>query len=287
MKFQGNFAWSEIIATEMIPVMRSINSIFILSVWTVAVLLLYAEFRWILEGNPDSGVLESFSDSLHFHFAGDTENSPNPKTQTVLVWFFSLWILNIFIGVICLGYEDEKAIAKQTLTQKRSQCAFRYLLRASRLPSNVFPVIRSKGHSLFCAVAISLCLAVQALPLFLSKLPWTLNIPIFVTLMLCISLAPFQTGFCVPWSSLTQPAGLHYLWFVVAREREEEESGAYTEMKSETGEDDISPRNVAKAVSAALRAMKREASDSKAKPRRGFPFSRKVPQTEQKRERME
>merc|ERR550537_835267 len=71
------------------------------------------------------------------HMAGMTL-SPILFFLIFFIILFTVWILNIFIGVIGKAFETQQEQVHLTFQQERCRGVLRYLLRATMIRSNIF-----------------------------------------------------------------------------------------------------------------------------------------------------
>jgi hypothetical protein len=281
VKMQGSFTAAETIALKVLPIIESFTSIRGLLLWTLMVWLICSQVLYILRMNDAESWTGSISETFYFLFVGDAEvvdpYSGSDYTMTrssllpiliLMVILFSTWILNIFIGVISDSFNDQKEKVVATFTQARAQGVKTYLLRASRLPSEIFPPLGSRKSNLILISAVSLCFLVMVLAFAGLKLPSMVSIPLFTVLVLVLELVPFQTK-DAPWATKTRAPGLHYLWLVKVRkdtddadagdsEDEEEEASSVDsteplEKFKDAGKDVVLERKALTAMSSGLR----------------------------------
>eukprot|EP00929_Paragymnodinium_shiwhaense_P035541 TRINITY_DN19169_c0_g1_i4.p1 TRINITY_DN19169_c0_g1~~TRINITY_DN19169_c0_g1_i4.p1 ORF type:complete len:948 (+),score=180.09 TRINITY_DN19169_c0_g1_i4:52-2895(+) len=115
------------------------------------------------------------------------------------VLFFSVFFLNIFIGVISIQYETEKERFPLTFQHLRAESCANFMLRAKVMPCTLL----SKGLANFMVVlAIVTGGVVQTVGLYRGvAMPWT--VPLFGLCQSIMFLAAFQD----PARMITQPCG--------------------------------------------------------------------------------
>merc|ERR1719171_3111416 len=91
----------------------------------------------------------TFIKIFYFSWVGDVEgldtySIEDPILQVAMAattLIFSVYILNIFIGIISEAYNKETALVEQTLNKMRARAILAFLLRASVLPSTNCPKV--------------------------------------------------------------------------------------------------------------------------------------------------
>jgi hypothetical protein len=242
----GVFAWSEAIAFEVMPIVNSFRSIQPLLLFTAAMWFMISELLYVLQGPQGQAPLAMVSSTFYFLFVGDTEminpyhDSPVTRPDHMagmtlspilffLIFFiilFTVWILNIFIGVIGKAFETQQEQVHLTFQQERCRGVLRYLLRATMIRSNIFflPKMGSlKMHILrtvLVLVMVVFLLLTWFSPGILGSSPFFVRVPVHFTLIFLVQILPFQRK-AVPWTTADAPSGLHYLWVVEKANLEE------------------------------------------------------------------
>jgi hypothetical protein len=253
----GVFAWAETIALEVIPIVLSFRSILPLLIWTIVMWVAIADLLYILQGPNGKNALVMLSDTFYFLFVGDTEiinpyhDSPvtDPDHMSdfpilvspimifllIFIIIFTVWILNIFIGVIGDAFNLEKDQVQQTFQQERCTGVLRYLLRATIIPSKLrfLPKSGTKGMYILrwsmVIIMLTLLISTWFVPGILGTYPMLIRVPVYFVMVFLLNVLPFQWE-AVPWATGDHPAGLSYLWVVkqadlseLEKEEDEEE----------------------------------------------------------------
>jgi len=164
MRLLDVFTSAEKIATALLPIKRSAKGLLpVMIVTLVSFCAFMHAFHYVWgESHPIQEVIfKSFSTLI------TTELPANPHEKSPLelfltygaVIFFSIFILNIFIGVIGQQYEHEKQRVQITLKHERSQCCLNFLLRSRIFPCWLCGQTTAKlitGLAFFCAIWLQL-----------------------------------------------------------------------------------------------------------------------------------
>jgi len=154
--------------------------------------------------------LRSFATLITTELPQDPESSSSLVLVVTYcaVLIFSIFILNIFIGVIGTTYESEMNIAPRTFKHHRASCCATFLLRAQILPCDLC----TKAQGKYIAQAFALVtLALQIFCFFYHHIRG-LSV-IFVVLQLTMILATYQHAGL--WG--TEEGQHRYLWVTVPK----------------------------------------------------------------------
>jgi quinol monooxygenase YgiN/uncharacterized membrane protein YhaH (DUF805 family) len=170
----------------------------------------------------------TFIKIFYFSWVGDLEGLDTYTLQDPLLQgcmllttlLFSVYILNIFIGIISDAYNKETSTVLQTLNKMRARAILAFLLRASVLPSTNCSKIAAPLQSL----ALGGLVFVQAASVFGTSVTETQSMLLQTLLLLTANLAVFlRGGGAVPWKTGSTDARVHYLWMVSPQHAEEED----------------------------------------------------------------
>jgi hypothetical protein len=208
------FTSAENIAIELQPIKRLARSLIPASMMTLLCFGAFSHafyFVWGTQQGWRNTFFRSFATLI------TTELPTNPARTDpielaityVAVLFFSIFILNIFIGVISSQYEKEKEHVLLSFTNHRAHCCLNFLLRARVLPCRLC----SKPLSwLITIVAACAALATQVVSLSHGR-PRGTTIAFIVTQSIML-MAAYQNP-TLPLASCWSCAAAqkkHYLW---------------------------------------------------------------------------
>mmetsp|Transcript_68595 Transcript_68595/g.173474 ORF Transcript_68595/g.173474 Transcript_68595/m.173474 type:complete len:870 (+) Transcript_68595:63-2672(+) len=139
MRLLDAFTSAEKIAVAFLPIKHSTKGlvpVIIVTLVSFCAFMHAFHFVWGKSHSFHEVFFKSFSTLI------TTELPANPREKSLLELFltysavivFSIFIFNIFIGVIGQQYEYEKQRVQVTLRQERSQCCFMFLLRTRIFP---------------------------------------------------------------------------------------------------------------------------------------------------------
>lgn len=193
------------------------HAFFVLSDGTEAVWpgLIYTAFKWLITAGLPDDPGEDSSDNL---------------LRMIAVLFFTVLIMNIFIGVICDKYSQKKVVAGEALWHARASNSATYLQTARCLPCALMSSYRA---TICCLVAMVVCFTVQTACLCLSaEMPGTFGVFFFCQLVMTLSSyqdpsAPWAQKY-EAWSGHTEQP--YYLWTAHLHHEHHEENEA-TELK--------------------------------------------------------
>lgn len=134
--------------------------------------------------------LESFSSLITAALPADPDDVSNLKLLLVLsaVMYFSVFILNIFIGVISQLYGVEKERVDASFKQVRANSCLQFLLRCKVLPCRL---TSKRGGTILAVIAAVVALSVQIYCFIEHSFnPWL--IPIFFFCQMAIMLGTYQ-----------------------------------------------------------------------------------------------
>mmetsp|Transcript_123129 Transcript_123129/g.394292 ORF Transcript_123129/g.394292 Transcript_123129/m.394292 type:complete len:870 (-) Transcript_123129:141-2750(-) len=142
MRLLDVFTSAEKIAVALLPIKRSAKGLLPVSIVTLVSFCAFMhafQFVWGESKDYQKVIFKSFSTLI------TTELPAHPRLKSPLelvltygaVIFFSIFILNIFIGVIGQQYELEKERVQVTLKHERAQCCLNFLLRVRVLPCSL------------------------------------------------------------------------------------------------------------------------------------------------------
>jgi len=233
-KAQGNFTWAETIALKVLPIVKSVDNLKSLALYTLAIWLMFCQVIYLLRMEETKGFKGSIDGPFYFLFVGSDNGvepfaeSPYTASSPLLLWIlmlmimtFSMWILNIFIGVVTDSFKEQVEEVQKNFQQARSESILRYLLRANRIPSIECIALGSWASKGILTCVTMICSGVVVWTFIGRKLPRAPSILIFTACVLVIELLPFQTK-NTPWAKCAwapfakwrKPQGLHYLWLV-------------------------------------------------------------------------
>lgn len=141
----------------------------------------------------------------------------------VAVLFFSVLIMNVFIGVICELYNTAKENARMAFKRRRCESGMLYLLRSRVVPCHWLSM-GAAGVVMLIAGLVALCIQVYCF------IDHTFHAWVFVPFFLCqviIVMMGFQQP-NAPWIRKQWDENMppHYLWFCKQKEAEEETIGS-------------------------------------------------------------
>jgi hypothetical protein len=241
---QPTFAWAEEIAWHVLPILRSAYSLWALLFWTLGVWLMSSQLLYLVNGDARKSGLGSATEVFYFFFSGEIGGSFDPyhdsdyvsNTQQglpsatgitiflmALFLVFNIWILNIFISVIGIGYEMETGRVRESFTQTRTGHILTYLLRKKclRLPdyeimqkcTRLCRIIQSKGFlNLVLLGSIIICFLVTTSAFFGWKPQPAVSFPLLISAVFIWNLVQFQTP--------TPADDIQYLWLLKDKEKE-------------------------------------------------------------------
>ncbi|CAJ1345665.1 unnamed protein product [Effrenium voratum] len=135
---------------------------------------------------------------------GLPEHPPSDSLELLVLYvgvlFFSIFVLNIFIGVISEQYSNEKAKVNLMFQSVRASCCLTFLLRLCCLPFQLVTKETASATDAALCVIATLGLQVESL-CFSRQLPGFAQLGAFVTCQLVAYLAAIQCkGDDVPWT---------------------------------------------------------------------------------------
>lgn len=248
------FTSAEFISRELIPISNMANGV------KPALLLLFVNFCafshafYSLGGRekafwPDV-FFQSFSTLVTAALPEKPDVSSKDKTLELLlvyaaVLIFTVYILNLFIGIMAEQYIVEKDRCHLVLRQLRAQTCFSYLAKSRILPCNLC----SRGSAMIVfALAVACALAIQVYSFLRHGYQSWVGVTFFVC-QFSMVLAAFQDS-QAPWivhSPVTcEAVHRHYLWICKARCEEDidpalVEARRLLQMVEELPDDDVLP----------------------------------------------
>lgn len=132
----------------------------------------------------------------------------------VIIIFFTVWILNIFIGVVTDAYHAQQEIAKCHLRHERCIAGLRYLLRATVVPSRL-PFLPTNDmmrstvlKSLGVIVMGALMGASWVQPDILGPYPHLFRVSVYCSFTFAMYVMPFQCREeTAPWTTTGSGCG--------------------------------------------------------------------------------
>eukprot|EP00435_Cladocopium_sp_Y103_P009951 s1268_g2.t1 len=144
---------------------------------------------------------------------GLPENPPDDYIELLLLYggvlFFSIFVMNIFIGVISEQYASEKEQGDVMFEKVRAKSCMNYLTHMSVLPCNL---LAPRAAALLALGTVALTLMLQVRVVYNRRpLPGFLQLPLFVASQVVLFMASIQCrGKSFPWSE--RDGGKRYLW---------------------------------------------------------------------------
>eukprot|EP00435_Cladocopium_sp_Y103_P057229 s1084_g19.t1 len=152
----------------------------------------------------------------------DDDKTPEDMELLVLLFgvlFFSVFMMNVFIGVINDQYSEEKKTVRTAFQSLRAKSCLTHLLRMSAVPCDLLTAQAAACLSTFCVMT---CIVLQVLALGETgwQLPDYWQFFAFLLLKLCIFLASFQCkGSEFPWLTFIRGnPKTRYLWICEPRD---------------------------------------------------------------------
>jgi len=124
---------------EILPIAHLINGLAPSLVVGGIALCAFTHANWAMHAKPLSlGMLyNSFSLLITSDLPEETLTPPVLMFSCLAVGFFSVFFLNIFIGVIGESYNSEKSVASLSVLKKKCSLCLNFLLRARVIPSRL------------------------------------------------------------------------------------------------------------------------------------------------------
>eukprot|EP00930_Biecheleria_cincta_P004974 TRINITY_DN1058_c0_g1_i1.p1 TRINITY_DN1058_c0_g1~~TRINITY_DN1058_c0_g1_i1.p1 ORF type:complete len:833 (-),score=117.70 TRINITY_DN1058_c0_g1_i1:183-2627(-) len=209
------FALSEYIGNEILPIKNIAGGLMPAMFVTSIAFGSFTHAFYLVNGSsqnlyPDV-FLESFTTLITASLPSTPDEDSSLKLILVLaaVMYFSVFILNIFIGVIGELYVSLKENVGITFKQVRAACCFNFLLRCRSLPCNLCTLRTSSWVMLgSCCVA----LVTQVYCFINHRYQMWVNAVFLVTQVLIV-LSSYQDADS-PWAHFQHgPEADHYMWF--------------------------------------------------------------------------
>eukprot|EP00438_Fugacium_kawagutii_P032686 Skav221347 [mRNA] locus=scaffold1845:137688:140523:- [translate_table: standard] len=156
--------------------------------------------------------------------ANELEDSPPANMEMLVllfgVLFFSVFMMNVFIGVINDQYSEEKKTVRLAFQKLRTQSCLTHLLRMSVIPCDVLTAPLATALQIGCVLA---CIGIQVAALVDEeyKLPSCAQFFAFFFLQLLTFFASFQCKGCdYPWLTFIRRTSktTRYLWICQPRD---------------------------------------------------------------------
>mmetsp|Transcript_143608 Transcript_143608/g.357925 ORF Transcript_143608/g.357925 Transcript_143608/m.357925 type:complete len:817 (-) Transcript_143608:132-2582(-) len=195
--------FSESMSRELLPIMHLVRGLIPCSIVALIGFCSLAHAFHILGDNPD--VFDMLV--LGANPAPRMHDSVHKMLAYISILAFTVFFLNIFIGVIGENYSKQKDLAGVVFQQTRSRICSTYMLRASVVPCRL---CRPSVATLASLLAAGVCIVFQYEVYRGAKMPFDLTI-IFVLCQMVMLLSAYQTP-DAPW--VQREAEPHYLWYV-------------------------------------------------------------------------
>jgi hypothetical protein len=216
--------FSESMSRELLPIMRLARGLLPATIVAcIGFCGLSHAFYALHDFDDDSDIfLNSFAMLITGTIPDPEAHRSNDKVMRLLIFIsvlvFTVFFLNIFIGVIGELYSDQKALSGMVFQNVRAGICAAFLLRASVVPSDVLS--RCAANCLtVCAAAVAI--GVQIYRFTRPPGATMLGVSVFVACQFLMVFASYQNP-AAPWgrpgrgSAVREP---HYLWFVEASEQ--------------------------------------------------------------------
>mmetsp|Transcript_76515 Transcript_76515/g.214670 ORF Transcript_76515/g.214670 Transcript_76515/m.214670 type:complete len:841 (-) Transcript_76515:81-2603(-) len=239
MRLLDVFTSAEKVAAALLPIKRSAKGLLpVLIVTLVSFCAFMHSFHFVWGETHDfqAVIFRSFSTLI----TADLPTQPDTLSPMELaltygaVIFFSIFILNIFIGVIGQQYEQEKDRVQVTLKHERAQCCLNFLLRAKVLPCGlcrryvafIVTILAAFAGVVIQAIGLDTELGLGIFRIDRNQIPFpsVLARILFAMLQLTMIFAQYQD--CdAPWASCLrgdQANTKRYLWLALPVDEDEE-----------------------------------------------------------------
>lgn len=235
----GNiFKWAENIARALLPIQKLVYSLGPASVVTVVGFCAFTHAFYLAEGQHGvfwtKIVPQCFSTLISAELPNDVaqKDALQGSLTYMAAIIFSIFFMNVFIGVIGQQYEEKKEMCHLMFQHQRANACCNFLVRARVLPCS----LASKTVATSAGVLGMGCIVmVPGYGLMKREvLPWTFSICVLLQMMIILS--AYQNP-SAPWASTHCPLApkerKHYLWTVVSRASEEKNNKtSFEELKS-------------------------------------------------------
>jgi hypothetical protein len=223
----GNiFKWAENIARALLPIQKLVYSLGPASVVTVVGFCAFTHAFYLAEGKYgvfwSKIVPQCFSTLISAELPNDV--AEKDALQGVLTYMaaiiFSIFFMNVFIGVIGQQYEEKKEMCHLMFQHQRANACCNFLVRARVIP---YSLASDKVATLGGVLGMGCIVAVLGYGLMKREvLPWTISICVLLQMLIIVSAyqnpsaAWATSGHC----TLAPEEKKHYLWTVVSRASE-------------------------------------------------------------------
>jgi len=229
----------EKIACELIPLTQCAYGLIPSAVLTLIFFLASFHALFNLRKAQSMGMLgELFLETFAMLFTGalptDTHMDAMVTAFTyTVVLVFSVFFLNIFIGVIIEQYQEKKGSVAHTYQQVRCHHCLTFLLQTRFLPTQM---LSKRASAVVTMLMWILIIAVQVMGLMRGELI-TGSRPLFVLCLACMMLSFYQDQ-NNPWINTggSPEAQPRYLWIVVPKEKSTELPKELQEMHNDIRE---------------------------------------------------
>jgi len=231
------FNWAENISRALLPIQKLVHSLGPASIVTVVGFCAFTHAFYLAEGRQ--GVFWSYVVPQCFSTLISAELPKDVAQKDALQAFltygavivFSIFFMNVFIGVIGQQYEEKREVCHLMFQQQRASACCNFLVRARVLPCSLASQKRARVAGA-AGVLCMLCLLGHGL-VERAVQPW--SICLFILLQMMVLLSAYQNP-SAPWATLftcsDEESAPHYLWTVVSRASEpEEEEVTLAELK--------------------------------------------------------
>jgi len=230
------FNWAENISRALLPIQKLVHSLGPASIVTVVGFCAFTHAFYLAEGKQgvfwSYVVPECFSTLISAELPKDV--AQKDALQALLTYgaviVFSIFFMNVFIGVIGQQYEEKREACHLMFQQQRACACCNFLVRARVLPCSLAPQNWARVAG---AAAILCMLALLGHGLIERAVqPW--SICLFILLQMMVLVSAYQNP-SAPWATLFRCSDRenapHYLWTVVSRASESEETVTLAELK--------------------------------------------------------
>mmetsp|Transcript_30000 Transcript_30000/g.75664 ORF Transcript_30000/g.75664 Transcript_30000/m.75664 type:complete len:768 (+) Transcript_30000:145-2448(+) len=192
-QFLGFFTWSENIARSLLPLTRLAHSLVPAGVVTLVLFFAFTHAALVLNTDTGSAWYDTLSSSFAVLFTEKVpklseESSVQHAFYCVAICVFSVFMLNIFIGVVGEEYEKQRRMSKCVYRLVRAQKIQSFLTTARVLPC---ALTSKRMASRVATVACLTALAVQLVGLQQGR-PWPWTRLILVMCQATMILATYQ-----------------------------------------------------------------------------------------------
>eukprot|EP00933_Yihiella_yeosuensis_P034069 TRINITY_DN27619_c0_g1_i1.p1 TRINITY_DN27619_c0_g1~~TRINITY_DN27619_c0_g1_i1.p1 ORF type:complete len:819 (-),score=148.00 TRINITY_DN27619_c0_g1_i1:117-2573(-) len=219
------FTSAEFIGTELLPIRNLARGLIPALSVTFVAFGAFTHAFYLVQGR---GFVNLWPDVFFHSFAtlitaGLPDKPDELGTFELLILFFavlsfSVFILNIFIGVMGELYVNEKAECVTKFRQLRAGCCVNFLLRCQAIPCNI---LSEKSATAVMIVAMLIAFGVQ-IYCFLEHSYEIWVGPTFIACQLTIILSSYQAP-SSPWASKDNSKD-HYIWYIKRKEAEKEDA---------------------------------------------------------------